>query len=182
VQPAARPPLNFSESGYLTVLYLVGYYKTMIKICNSCHNEFKIRPSRCNQKYCSQRCFAESRKKGKNIICHTCGKKIYKRNSDLKKSKSGFYFCSKTCLITWSNTQRKGEKHPNFISGQASYNKRAKEEYGEKCANGEKCPLSHLILPSYMYEVDHIDGNHKNNHIENLKVLCVWCHRQKHWG
>ena len=28
-------------------------------------------------------------------------------------------------------------------------------------------------------EVDHIGGNKKNNAIENLQVLCVWCHRAK---
>lgn len=36
-------------------------------------------------------------------------------------------------------------------------------------------------------DVDHIDGNHKNNVTENLQVLCANCHRlktfqNKEWG
>jgi len=28
-------------------------------------------------------------------------------------------------------------------------------------------------------DVDHIDGNHKNNEINNLQTLCANCHRLK---
>ena len=28
-------------------------------------------------------------------------------------------------------------------------------------------------------DIDHIDGNHKNNNIENLQTLCANCHRLK---
>ncbi|OYW72998.1 MAG: hypothetical protein B7Z37_23290, partial [Verrucomicrobia bacterium 12-59-8] len=30
-------------------------------------------------------------------------------------------------------------------------------------------------------EVDHIDGNHKNNDPSNLWTLCANCHREKTW-
>lgn len=37
------------------------------------------------------------------------------------------------------------------------------------CVDCNKCQL----------DVDHIDGNHDNNDISNLKTLCANCHRLK---
>jgi 5-methylcytosine-specific restriction endonuclease McrA len=42
----------------------------------------------------------------------------------------------------------------------------------EKCGWGEKNPFSGLIP----LEIHHLDGNYKNNKIENLQVLCPNCH------
>ena len=41
-----------------------------------------------------------------------------------------------------------------------------------KCGWGEKNPYS----GKYSLEIDHIDGNYKNNSPENLRVLCPNCH------
>jgi len=30
-------------------------------------------------------------------------------------------------------------------------------------------------------DVDHIDGDHKNNSLDNLRTLCANCHRLKGW-
>ena len=31
-------------------------------------------------------------------------------------------------------------------------------------------------------DVDHIDGNHSNNSLDNLQTLCANCHRLKTWS
>jgi len=48
---------------------------------------------------------------------------------------------------------------------------RYRKEYCEECGFIPKdiCQL----------DVDHVDGNHKNNEINNLKTLCSNCHRLK---
>lgn len=33
-----------------------------------------------------------------------------------------------------------------------------------------------IAVPSELLDVHHVDGNRKHNKIENLEVLCVWCH------
>ena len=37
------------------------------------------------------------------------------------------------------------------------------------------CPIT-FEIPRYMLDVHHKDENRSNNKIENLEVLCVWCH------
>lgn len=71
---------------------------------------------------------------------------------------------------------RVGEKHPLYTG--SGYRRQAIRIYGLSCDNKSKCPLRNIKLPSFMYDVDHRDGNHGNNKIENLRVLCVWCHRE----
>jgi hypothetical protein len=49
--------------------------------------------------------------------------------------------------------------------------KKYRKEHCEKCG----------FIPKDMcqLDIDHIDGNHKNNEISNLKTLCANCHRLK---
>jgi 5-methylcytosine-specific restriction endonuclease McrA len=111
-------------------------------------------------------------KKGELLSCFTCGKKTYRSPASVNKH----VFCSHNCSAKWSNTLRIGEKHPLYTGN--GYRRIALRIYGLKCDNKEKCPLKDKKLPSFMYDVDHRDGNHSNHKIENLRVLCVWCHRQ----
>lgn len=57
-----------------------------------------------------------------------------------------------------------------------TYRVRAMKEYGAFCTQCgyDKDPK--------MLDVDHIDSNRKNNALENLQVLCVWCHAAKTRG
>lgn len=41
----------------------------------------------------------------------------------------------------------------------------------------EKCGFIPMVV--HQLEVDHIDGNHTNNSIDNLQTLCANCHRLK---
>lgn len=46
-----------------------------------------------------------------------------------------------------------------------------KKSYCEQC--------KFVAIHSCQLDVDHIDGNHKNNEIHNLQTLCANCHRLK---
>lgn len=144
--------------------------------CVFCKKKFKAKPSWIKsgrRKYCSAYCKYAAVKKGEVIPCYTCGKLTYR----VKSTRKIHTFCSHSCSAKWSNSLRIVEKHPLYSGGKGSYRKRAVEKYGFICSSGTNCPLSDKILPDMMYEVDHIDGDRENNKIENLRVLCVWCHR-----
>ena len=44
----------------------------------------------------------------------------------------------------------------------------------DKCESCGFVPVNQIQL-----DVDHIDGNHKNNALNNLRTLCANCHRLK---
>ncbi len=55
----------------------------------------------------------------------------------------------------------------------STYRIRALKEYGSFCT---WCGYDREIK---MLDVDHIDSNRKNNKLENLQILCVFCHAMK---
>jgi YHS domain-containing protein len=134
-------------------------------------------------KCCSFKCRNKNQQTGRFYPCGECKKEVYRTPAEFKKSITGKVFCSHHCSTIASNKQfKKGYDHPNFVNGNSIYRKSALLKYGFKCDSKEKCPLKTIKLPNFLYEVDHIDNNHHNNKLENLRVLCVWCHRLKHTG
>lgn len=55
---------------------------------------------------------------------------------------------------------------------QPEYRRNAIEAYGYKCSG---CGCTEGLL-----HVHHVDGNHDNNNIDNLVVLCISCHGKIH--
>jgi len=53
--------------------------------------------SKTKNKFCSKKCFNESRSTKVRYNCHNCGKECLKKKSQIKLSKSGFNFCSRSC-------------------------------------------------------------------------------------
>lgn len=98
-------------------------------------------------------------------------------------------------LATYSHKDVNGNKRWRIHCGHcqgASYGKRehAKGVTPYKtgiCNNidshlGFMCPVIWAMVPEDakgMTEVDHIDGDHTNNHKDNLDELCVFCHKIK---
>ena len=120
--------------------------------------------------YCSNKCRFIGRKNGKNVLCSFCGKEVYRSSKELKRSKSGEYFCSKKCLF--AQIYKKYEGHPNWTGGfHAEYRKKL-IKYGK---SGNSCLLCNennfKILVAH-----HIDKDRSNNSIHNLVWLCHNCH------
>ena len=137
------------------------------------------------RRFCGKECFFEFRKKTKRqkaasltIACSTCGNPTKKARSELRRSKSGNVFCSLSCSTAYNNTiYRSGDNNPHWAGGQSSYRTRALKHYGTECQNID-CELRccSLEVPEAMLDVHHIDDDRNNNHINNLVVLCIYCH------
>ena len=110
-------------------------------------------------------------------MCSLCGKAVLKHIGSLENSKSGKYFCNRQCKELAQSIDGGLILHPpHYIDGRRSYRYRAFKTYGKVC---RVCGYSGY---EKMLDVDHIDSNRKNNRIENLQVLCVWCHMLKTRG
>ena len=144
--------------------------------CVKCGKEYEVELKRYNAKikegsafYCSKECLAY---KGSQLCnCAKCGKQIWKRNSEIAKSKTGNVYCSKSCAVSKNNSLFKtGENHPNYTGN--NYRKKAFDNYEHKCA---VCGWNE---DEDILEVHHIDENREHNDLENLKILCPICHRK----
>ena len=142
--------------------------------CEKCKKEFYAKPSWLKQgwgKYCSAKCHHEGLKKGKFVKCFICKKQVWKAPKALKHSKSGKFFCSKSCQTLWRNKfVYIGKNHPNWKNGQTIYRdilqRSKKEEICTLCGTRDKRVLA----------AHHLDGNRKNVKLKNLIWLCWNCH------
>lgn len=141
--------------------------------CKLCSKKFYGKPYflKIGQaKYCSPACQYKGRKNGKILSCDICGKKIYRALRKLTKSRSGKFFCSKSCQTVWRNQEFVGNKHHNWKTGLASYRsvlpRHKIPKFCNLCTTKDKRVIA----------VHHIDKNRKNNDVSNLAWLCNNCH------
>ena len=82
-------------------------------ICKKCNKKFN-RSSK-NDHYnrikkgdvfCSKDCFYEYCKKGKKLKCKYCNKKIYRKQSEINKNTTGFFFCGRSCSAKHRNLNK----------------------------------------------------------------------------
>ena len=132
--------------------------------------------------YCSRKCVGVGQTTATLVPCDHCGKETMRRPSQFNRS--DFHYCSHSCASASNNKKhRSGKNHPNYTDGRSSYRRRALDFYEHKCHN-PNCALTPTLedLPVEMLDVDHIDNDRSNNKLENLMVLCVWCHALKTRG
>lgn len=146
-------------------------------VCKICKNEFYTKPFWIKKgygQYCSLTCKYKGTQTGKEIKCFICGTLSYKQGKDLKRSKSGKFFCSKSCQTKWRNEVFIGAKHANWKEGQYAYRSVLSRNKIEKI-----CTLCRTKDFRVM-AVHHIDKNRKNNVVSNLAWLCHNCHHLVH--
>lgn len=147
--------------------------------CKICNNKFYPRPSHVRNGwgvYCSIKCKSiGSQVARQKTFCFICGKELLRTTTQLNHSKSGKFFCNKSCQTKWRNAEFIGSKHANYKDGINSYQSVLRR-------------YKILQICSYCGEKDarvlathHIDENHKNNNIDNLTWLCHNCHSLVHY-
>lgn len=146
--------------------------------CKICKREFYAKPSWIERgvgKYCSRDCQHKGAMTGKFVSCFTCGEEVYKRRKALNHSKSGKYFCGKSCQTKWRNQEFVGARHGNWKGGEHI-------DYREILLKKNVKPICKLCKSndSRVLCAHHLDKNRKNHKIENLVWLCRNCHHLVH--
>ena len=151
-----------------------------MKICLNTKCKVEFKPNDYRQKYCSRSCAATvngsrypKRGDGKPRYCIECNKQL---------SHNQRKWCSKKC----NGLGQKNETIRKWLSGESSggdkngHIGRPIRDYiielaGTKCIKCGWCEPN-PITGKTILAVDHIDGNWRNNDIDNLQVLCYNCH------
>lgn len=142
------------------------YRKQRIMKCDNCGIEFEYtghHKKRNDYYFCSPECGYEFKTKKIYVPCDWCGKPIYKKRSDAARNKHNF--CDEGCYMDFINFEKAGAKN-QVVAGKLIHRGLAEIKIGRKLQPGE--------------EVHHIDGNHENNDMENLKVLSASEHAKIH--
>lgn len=145
----------------------------LIKICKVCGKDFNTKlyfVEHGGGKYCSTKCQYIGIKTGSMKACAVCGKESYKKLTQLQRSKSGKFFCGKSCQTKWRNQEFVGEKHANWKTGLHTYRNRMLQSGAPKICRLCKTADSRVLA------VHHIDKNRQNNKLSNLAWLCHNCH------
>jgi 5-methylcytosine-specific restriction endonuclease McrA len=147
----------------------------MTKLCKKCNEQFV--PSKGLINYCSQRC-ARGREQTPEMLQK-------KSNSNKKHWEEGGIFRQ----MDWVALNNRPEKikdslmrwylkaEERILMGEQLSDETTKkyliEKYGHQCWG---CGASEWLGEKLHLEMDHIDGNNKNNDINNIRILCPNCH------
>jgi len=105
--------------------------------------------------------------------CLECG-----QESPVSHQKRNKY-CSNSCQREYEYKKRVKEWLHEGISWKTGIPKWAKRHLAD--VNGKQCSVCHIDEwqgKEIVLEVDHIDGLHYNNNVENLRLICPNCHSQ----
>lgn len=124
--------------------------------------------------FCSKECSYSYQARDRIMcLCSLCGINFKRPISKTKIAKSGLQFCSRKCKDTAQQIGGIEAIQPDHYTNEPSifsYRVYALRHHGKKC---QKCSYDQFVD---MLDVHHKDGNRDNNTLENLEVLCVWCH------
>jgi len=78
------------------------------KKCDYCGKEFcrEAKFLRYKHSFCSHECFCLFSIKKQKLNCPVCGREFERIPKEIKKSKSGNCFCSRSCAATWNNQHK----------------------------------------------------------------------------
>lgn len=149
--------------------------------CELCDTEFVRRikpyPGRLKKRYCTRECAAEAKQKRLTVKCYVCDAEVKRRESAVKRSRHGIFFCGRKCKdfaqSLEGNCKTIQPDHYGTGTGEHSYRERCKKKFLKGCVGCDENKRYQLL-------VHHIDGNRKNNVMFNLEVVCCNCHAVRH--
>jgi len=147
----------------------------------SCSHIKQKRWIKQNGNFCSVTCSAKNKSKKcrTEVNCSFCQNFFSKRKNSFTNSKSGLFFCSRSCkdegqkLI--NNIKGVWPAHYGTGDGFYDYRKIAFDFYESKCYDCGYNEYKELL------QVHHKDLNRRNNSVENLQILCPNCHMKVHY-
>lgn len=147
-------------------------------ICNKCNKKFNSNRAlnahaiahKEGSRYKTSRIKYKNRKERDTIQCLNCDVII-----EIIKGSSRQY-CSNKCQMNY--TLELAIKSGNYTKSNAYSWFKKNTEYKCSC-----CGINEWQGKPLTLQIDHIDGNNKNNTIENFRYLCPNCHTQTStWG
>jgi ribosomal protein S26 len=133
--------------------------------CKFCNTAFEY--SKRTNKFCGHSCAAAYNNKGvrrhgksQKSECVNCGKEITNE---------------KYCNINCQKHHQMMEKIEGNTASSRTVKKYLIFKYGDKCQRCGWCEI-HPITGNVPIELEHIDGNHRNNNLNNVILLCPNCH------
>jgi len=123
-------------------------------------------------KFCSRSCSAiySNNKRIIKKYCENCGKEVV--NKEANK------YCSRKCMSEYHHEKNLEKANVGLLNG--TLNDREARNWFRKISD-KKCSIckrTHWMGKPIPLIVDHVDGNHNNNHIENLRMVCCNCDAQ----
>ncbi len=153
--------------------------KGLIKKCLACDKEFYIPDYRKNTaKFCSHLCQNHKQYDKYHFECEICGKKVITSPSRRSYKKK---FCSLDCREAKRASEKEKRTKQRFYHLQRRGNNQGRTIRKHIFASKEKkCEVCGYNEYDFCLDMHHIDGNPQNNELENIKILCVICHRKVH--
>lgn len=144
--------------------------------CIICNKKYQRQKRQLTEPYvCSPLCRSIHKGTRVELTCSHCEETFTRAKSKLKSSRSGEYFCSRTCKDKAQKYNTKIQPD-HYGKGTTGYRLKALKEYGEVC---NRCGYDENIAALVIH---HKDRNRDNPSIDNLEVLCANCHAIEHWG
>jgi len=150
------------------------YYNQKISesICLLCGVKFEDLECR-ERKFCSQSCNAKFNnvKRNRNKItisnCPNCSKEVTKRNNK---------YCDNKCQLEYEKKIIFEKiKNGDVSLYERNYKNYLIHKYGDKCMRCGWCEKN-PITGKVPIQLEHKDGNSRNNSLDNLEILCPNCH------
>lgn len=148
-----------------------------MKICPKCKKSHEKTGMYCSRSCANSRTFSPETNKKKSLS----GLKFYanltsEERKELHRTKTSKYdFEEHQRIVQQKNRAREWSK-PYEEMSHTSVRKRLLHERNYTC---EECGIGNMYNGKPLtLELDHIDGNSKNNKRENLRILCPNCHSQ----
>ncbi len=153
------------------------------KICAACGLIFYVPQYRKKTaKFCSLKCQNHTQYTRSKHVCRQCGVNFTDSPSRALKKK----FCSQDCKAEffriYKTTQQKRKAQKILVDNKRKINWSTNNRKHVFALKEKKCEICGYEEYDFCLDIHHKDENPNNNHIDNLKVICVMCHRKHHKG